>query len=117
MNTIINKQKYSEVERIKRKEKKAWALYYESARQYFDLLEHIKKKTNIDKLISPPSCFVESVTELYDEANKKLECNICLEIMTKQTFAFTNCFHIMCINCIKRLSKDRKHCPTCRRNM
>lgn len=116
MNTLLKKQKYLELDRVKRKEKKAWAMYYESVRQYFYLLQYIKDKTSND-VTKPPSCFVDTITELYNEANKKLECIICTETMTKQTFAFTNCLHIMCINCIKEISKNKKQCPTCRRNL
>lgn len=49
-----------------------------------------------------------------NETNKlEMECAICLGAIEDQETSLTSCGHLFCSECIKRVVKDRRACPSC----
>jgi hypothetical protein len=92
-------------------------------RSYFKLLEEYE--TMCDKMSSMSrrilqlegECKEVSLPEHFKnellESSKCLDCIVCYDTMTKQTFTLTKCFHKICKNCISKLDK----CPVCRKKL
>lgn len=97
----------------------AWRSYYQLMNQQFELVgkyntllrqfEEIESKNNFEL----PSHFKEEMIERL----KELECPVCLDTMTKETFNYTPCFHKVCKNCIEAVKNTTNKCPICRKKL
>jgi restriction endonuclease len=97
----------------------AWKLYYQLLEEQFELsqkhnqlLRQFQEIESKNDFILPPHFKDEMVQCL-----KELECPICMETMTKETFNYTQCFHKVCKKCVEQIKNTSKECPICRKKM
>lgn len=83
--------------------------YEELSRKFRDLSSKILELESENKQIELPDHFKNELMENM----KCLDCVVCYEPMTKQTFSLTKCFHKICKNCLSQLNK----CPICRQKL
>lgn len=102
------------------KRKYAWKLYFQLKNEIYDqLLTKIREYesiiANINNLSAQhdfvvPNHFKEELTQHLRDLN----CPVCMDIMTRETFDLTPCFHKCCNNCINMIKQTTKKCPICR---
>jgi len=95
-------------------EKKAvmQAMYYQNVvhrnKQYQEFMMELESK-NVDL---PMHIHLEMVSCLKD-----LECPVCLQHMTQETFTLTPCAHKVCKPCTQEIRARDSKCPICRRKI
>lgn len=97
----------------------AWRQYYQLLGEEYqhvlrynrllNELQEIEAKNNFEL---PPHFKQEMV-----ECLKELECPVCLEMMTAETFNYTTCFHKVCKPCVESVKSSSKKCPICRKKI
>lgn len=98
------------------KRKYAWRSYFkvledyeDLSRRFRDLSRRVLALEGDNKEIELPDHFKNELVENM----KCLDCVVCYEVMTKQTFTLTKCYHKICKNCVAKLDK----CPICRKKL
>ena len=104
--------------KLENQRKQAWRSYYQVQRILFETIQENQKIVNQlrqlcdeQKMQIPPHFKDELVKNL-----KELECPICFETMTFETFALTKCYHKLCKSCLEKLRSSGR-CPVCRTNL
>ena len=90
--------------------------YVELNSRYMDLVARINQEAQVVEEKNQfilPTHFLEELTENL----KELECPVCLENMTKDTFNLTMCFHKVCKGCCEEIKNTTKKCPICRKKI
>ena len=59
-----------------------------------------------------PNFFMEFIRDSIESSNKKLECVICYETITRDNIFILPCFHMICCECQSKMKV--KQCPICR---
>jgi hypothetical protein len=97
----------------------AWRAYYqllneqfELAQKYTNLLGQIQEIESKNNFELPAHFKEEMITCL-----KELECPVCLDAMTKETFNYTSCFHKVCKICVEAVKTTTNKCPICRKKL
>lgn len=100
-----------------RKERYAWAKYYEERgvrfesaySRYFEIREaRSKNEGEIGKFLQT------FINNLYEESRKEVECPICLDIIESKNLSTNLCGHNFHKFCIEEHLKNNKNCPICR---
>jgi len=86
-------------------------LLFEALRTHTQQLREIQRLTEEAKMEIPTHFKEELVKSL-----KELECPICYDEMTMETFTLTKCFHKLCKPCLEKLRMNGR-CPICRTNL
>jgi len=96
-----------------------WRNYFSMVNEYVDLsnryrevVERLNSMTEQKEIILP-NHFLEELVENM----KQLECPVCFENMTKDTFSLTRCYHKMCKTCIEQVKNTTNKCPICRKSL
>ncbi|XP_039745103.1 probable E3 ubiquitin-protein ligase bre1 [Pararge aegeria] len=79
--------------------------------------ERILPQCNLNKSVnSLPS--INNLSKNVESPCDPLHCPICLDNLSQETVASTNCGHLFCILCITKALKSKpKRCPTCRKKL
>jgi hypothetical protein len=103
--------------KIESQRRRAWRCYYQTEELLYEtIINHNEKIKNLiirfeeEKMEFP----IHFKNELL-ESLKDLDCPVCFEPMTKETFGLTKCFHKVCKPCVNLLKNDpESKCPICR---
>lgn len=57
----------------------------------------------------------DQITDMFKDAKKSIECNICLEAIEFKNLKSGRCGHHYCTLCINEWLKKSNECPTCKK--
>ena len=115
-----------EAQKADRATRFAWGQYFQVRNELFESELGIYNfiETNEEETEEEISAHLQKfISDLYDKAKLKVECAICLEVITAETIDTTPCghnFHKDCLNKLKdskEVGKKTVPCPHCRKDL
>ena len=104
-----------------REKKVAWFHYFEERRDNIALRLRIVERAGLStKKISPqdpatlPPHLVADFMAMAQELQKKLECPVCLELVTPENVSISKCGHTFHKTCFDECRTRSDKCPICR---
>jgi hypothetical protein len=98
----------------------AWRSYFEvQGLLYNAMQENARLSQQMHDIVQQP--IMDGIIPNHFKAElvqnlKELDCPVCLETMTHETFTLTKCFHKICKPCRDQLQHSGL-CPMCRKNL
>jgi hypothetical protein len=96
----------------------AWAKFFEAQRNALttDIIHYHTLERVVENEI--PEHLINELKEDMAKLQKKIECPICLEVITPEDLAVSKCGHKYCKGCLETLKEqDNPKCALCRRKL
>lgn len=106
---------------LDRQRRTGWRMFYQMEEQYYQTVSRRNEEyQELKQELESRNVWVELPMHIRDEmvsSLKELDCPVCLQQMTRETFNLTPCFHKVCKTCTQEIRAGDSKCPICRRKI
>jgi hypothetical protein len=111
------------IKSLEKRKSFAFAMYFaECNKSHTDYIELYEKHKKLCEQLSGvegiPAHIVNELKEQYEKDKKKIECPVCLDVISVRDLTFSSCGHKYCSACLNRLfEQPQPKCALCRKKI